>query len=253
MNSLVHSERRQAEQLRAGEHRLLELIANRSPLESILASLTQFIEAQAPGMLCSVLLLDREGLHLRHGAAPSLPAAYVRAIEGSPIGPQAGSCGTAAFRKEPVFVADIRVDPLWVNYRELAARHGLRACWSVPILSPANQVLGTFAMYYHEPRRPSPAELQLIASAANLAKIALEHQRAEDALREKELCYRQLVDLLPVAVYTTDMEGRITLFNRCAAQLWGRTPQFETDQWCGSFRMYRPDGSPLPLEQCPMA
>jgi two-component sensor histidine kinase len=128
-------------------------------------------------MLASVLLLDDEGRHLRHGAAPSLPESYSRAIDGLEIGPSAGSCGTAAYRKQPVFVADIATDPLWAGFRDLALRHGLRACWSVPIVSAAHGVLGTFALYHRESRAPSEEEIETIDLMTRVAVVAIDHQR----------------------------------------------------------------------------
>jgi GAF domain-containing protein len=120
-----------------------------------------------------------------HGAAPSLPAAYNRAIDGLPIGPEAGSCGTAAYRRDTVFVADIESDSLWVGYRKLALAHGLRACWSTPILANDGHVLGTFALYYRTSRSADPAAVDLIARAVHVAGIAIE-RRPLDASRSPE-------------------------------------------------------------------
>ncbi|MDP1534242.1 MAG: ATP-binding protein, partial [Rubrivivax sp.] len=128
------------------------------------------------------LLLDDDGLRLRHGAAPSLPEAYNQAIDGGAIGPAAGSCGTAAFRGERVVVDDIASDPLWADYKDLALAHGLRACWSTPIQSAGGQVLGTFALYADRPRSPEASELETIDMTAHLASIAIERKQAEQAL-----------------------------------------------------------------------
>src|SRR5467141_3421958 len=141
------TERRRAEALRDGESRILEMIARDAPLGEILEKLVQVMEAQFAGLLCSVLLLDDDGRHARHGAAPSLPEPYTKAIDGLCIGPKAGSCGTAMYRKEPVVVTDILQDPLWEPYRAVAEPYGLRACWSTPILAHAGETLGSFAMY----------------------------------------------------------------------------------------------------------
>src|SRR6266436_1866069 len=145
------TERKLAEALRDEESLILEMIARDAPLEEILEKLVLAVEAQFPGLLCSVLLLDEDGQHVRHGAAPSLSTAYTKAIDGLCIGPNAGSCGTAMYRRKPVVVTDILQDPLWELYREVAKPHGLRACWSVPILAPSGKALGSFAMYYREP------------------------------------------------------------------------------------------------------
>jgi GAF domain-containing protein len=165
-----------------GQGKIVGMIAANAPLSEILNRLVLLIEAQSPGMLCSVLLLSDDGDHIRHGAAPSLPADYVKAIDGEPIGPQNGSCGTAMYRGEPVIVDDILVDPLWENYRDLASASGLRACWSTPILSGRGKVLGSFAMYYREPRTPTGDEAGLTDVATRIAGLAIENQAAREIL-----------------------------------------------------------------------
>ncbi len=203
------TERKKAEALRAGQNRVLEMIATSAPLEEMLATLAAVIESQCPGMACSVLILGSDGRHLRHGAAPSLPAAYVRAIDCAAIGPEAGPCGTAAWRGEPVIVRDIENDPLWADYRELALPHGLRACWSTPIKSHEGKVLGTFAMYYHEPRGPSASEVQLVDIATRLAGIGIERNHAEEALRQSEERFSKAFRASPAAVtISTLSQGR---------------------------------------------
>ncbi|MEP6636229.1 MAG: GAF domain-containing protein [Acidobacteriota bacterium] len=162
----------------AGQEKVLEMIAANAPLNEILTTLVLLIEAQTPEMLCSVLLLSEDGNHIRHGAAPSLPEQYVNAVNGAPIGPKNGSCGTAMYRGETVIVTDIFKSPLWEDYRELAAGAGLRACWSTPIMSRRGKVLGSFAMYYRQPQVPSGAEIRLTEVATRLAGKAIEHQSA---------------------------------------------------------------------------
>jgi PAS domain S-box-containing protein len=194
------TDRKRAEQtagdsvrLLEGQNRVLERIVRGDPLEQTLDLLLRFIEAECPGMLASVLLLDADGVHVRHGAAPSLPAAYTAAIDGAAIGPRAGSCGTAAYRGEPVIVEDIDVDPLWDDYRSLAAAHGLRACWSTPIFDSRHRVLGTFALYFHMPARPEARHQALIAMATHTAAVAiLKHRESEERARaELEIRARQ--------------------------------------------------------------
>jgi diguanylate cyclase (GGDEF)-like protein len=153
-----------------------------APLEDVLEHLTHLVESQLTGIFSSVLLLDKDGARLRHGAAPSLAAAYTRAIDGVRIGPNVGSCGTAVHRREAVIVADITRDPLWEDYRELAAAHGLRSCWSTPILSHHGAVLGTFAMYSTTVREPTEAETRLVDVATRIAGIAIERKQAEDRI-----------------------------------------------------------------------
>ncbi|HET7036243.1 MAG TPA: GAF domain-containing sensor histidine kinase [Thermomicrobiaceae bacterium] len=166
--------------LLAGQRTVLELIAKGAPLEETLSALAEFIEAKSEGMLCSILLLGGDDSRLHHGAGPSLPPEYLDAIDGLAIGPQAGSCGTAAFLREPVIVADVATDPRWDDYRHLLLPHGLHACWSWPIVDRTDQVLGTLAVYRFQPSRPSAEDRELIAIALYLARIALERQRTED-------------------------------------------------------------------------
>jgi GAF domain-containing protein len=154
--------------LRRGDE-FLARIDHGFSLTQVLEELIYGIEDRSEnGMLASVLLLDTSGKYLRHGAAPSLPPAYTTVIDGLLIGPTAGSCGTAAHSGNPVFVTDIATDPLWKDYRELALAHDLRACWSVPIKDEDGRVLGTFALHYRELRRPSEADQNLIAQAADI-------------------------------------------------------------------------------------
>jgi PAS domain S-box-containing protein len=179
-------DRKRAEMLLAGEKRLLQMIARGDSRQHILEGACLLVEELASGSLCSILLLDPSVNCLRHGAAPSLPKAYTEAIDGATIGPSVGSCGTAAYRAEPVIVSDIATDPLWADFRDLASVHGLRACWSAPILSSAGRVLGTFATYYREPRSPSSQELNVIERITHLASIAIERKQAEEKLRQSE-------------------------------------------------------------------
>jgi PAS domain S-box-containing protein len=188
--------RKHAEALLAGEKRLLEMVARGDPLTNILDALCRLVEELASGSLSSILLLDPNGAQLRHGAAPSLPQAYIDAVDGSVIGPSAGSCGTSAYRAKPVIVSDIATDPLWADYREIALPHGLRACWSTPILSSEAKVLGTFAIYYREPRTPTTQQLEIIEQVTHLASIALERKRAEEAVRASEQVARGQAEAL---------------------------------------------------------
>ncbi len=180
------TELKEEEFFRAGQSRVLEMIAADAPLPDVLTSLVLLMEGQADGLRCSILLLNRDGKHVRHGAAPNLPEAYVKAVNGAPIGPRNGSCGTAMYTRRPVVVADVMTDPLWTDYRELAQISGLRACWSTPILSAQGDVLGSFAMYRQENRGPRPEETRLTQIATHIAGIAIERQRQQEILRERE-------------------------------------------------------------------
>ncbi|HEX6156829.1 MAG TPA: GAF domain-containing protein [Burkholderiales bacterium] len=168
--------------LMESESRVLETIARGGPLERLLSDLVLAIERLSSGMRGSVLLLDADGLRLRHGAAPHLPLAYRRTIDGVRIGPAAGSCGTAVFTGKPVIVADILKDPRWRPFRQLAAQHGLRACWSTPIFSRKRRVLGAFALYYDQVRSPDEREKRLVQIASDLAAIAIERDMADRRL-----------------------------------------------------------------------
>jgi signal transduction histidine kinase len=159
-----------------------------------------FLESQFVSLVCSVLLLDEDGQHVRHGAAPSLPKDYIAAIDGLCIGPRAGSCGTAMYRREPVIVTDILNDPLWEPYRELVEPFGFRACWSTPILSHSGKALGSFAMYYREPRSPSPPEMRALEMATHLAGIAIERKLARE---ERERLRQAQTDLAHINRVTT--------------------------------------------------
>jgi PAS domain S-box-containing protein len=172
-----------AKWMASAEQRVFEMIAEGLPLSSILATLAVAIEQQSPPTLASILLLDADGARLRVGAGPSLPDDYNRALDGQRIGPRAGSCGTAAFSRRTVVVADIQTDALWEDYRELAREAALGACWSTPILATDSRVLGTFALYYREPRAPTAADFALIARATHIASIAIERRQMEEDLR----------------------------------------------------------------------
>ena len=215
------TERKKEEVLHQGHRRVLEMIAADAPLPEVLKGIVEFIEPQSHGMACSILLLDDDGVHVRHGAAPSLPEGYSRAIDGAPIGPKAGSCGTAMYLGQRVIVTDILKDPLWEEYRALAGMFGLRACWSTPILAHKGNVLGTFAMYYHEPRSPRADELRLTAAAAQLAGIAIERHRSERALRRSEERYRRIVDTAYEGIWMIDDSNTIVFVNQRMAEMLG--------------------------------
>jgi PAS domain S-box-containing protein len=215
------TERKRAEALLQGQKQVLEMIATSVPLEGTLTTLLRVIEAQSAEMLCSILLLDPDGAHLRHCAAPRLPEGFKRAIDGEAIGACAGSCGTAAFRREAVLVEDIASDPLWVDYRELALRHGLRACWSTPIFDASYRVLGTFAIYYRQPGRPTAQHRRLIEIATHVAAIAISRQHAETALRASEERYRSLYVESRDAITVLTSDRGFLAGNPAAVSLFG--------------------------------
>src|SRR5438876_2689178 len=219
------SERKRGEALFAGEKRLLEMIATGVALKEILNALCLIIEEYRPGTLASVLLLRLNGLHLESVAGPSLPKGWTQQMEKLPIGPCAGSCGTAAYRGSPVIVSDIATDPLWEvpEHRTAALKHGLRASWSNPILSSGGKVLGTFCIYDREMRSPTPHDLGLIEKATDLARVAIERDRSEAALRTSEEKYRDLINASPDAICVIDADGKCVLVNPAGVKLAERS------------------------------
>lgn len=212
--------RKRLEIEKENERQILESVSDGLPLPELLKQLVLNYENLILETRCSILLMDADGHHLRHGAAPNLPAAYCQAIDGVQIGPNVGSCGTAAFLCKPVLVADIAVDPLWADCKELALAHGLRACWSIPIFGEEGRVLGTFAFYSNRPRAPQDNELASIKRGANLASLIITRNFAQAALVAKEVRYRNLVEWMPGAILV-HREGVIIYCNPAAMKLFG--------------------------------
>jgi PAS domain S-box-containing protein len=177
------TQRKRDEALLAGETRLLEMIAKGEPLPEMLDALCRLVEQESPESMCSILFVDEDGKRLRTGAAPSLPPSYASMLDGWPIGPDNGPCARAAFLRETVIVRDFHADEIARNIRAMADTYGLRACWSVPIISLDQRVLGTFAVYYREPRTPTPEDYNIIEQFRDLASIAIERTQAETALQ----------------------------------------------------------------------
>ncbi len=215
------AELRATREFERAQRRILEHIASGVPLAEILVEIVQLIEAQGQGMACTILLLDRERGVVHHGAAPSLPREFAESIDGLAIGPRAGSCGTAAYLKKRVVVEDIATDPYWEEYRHLVLPFGLRACWSSPIFGAADEVLGTFAVYYGELRSPSDRELTWVDRATHLASIAIVRDRAGEALHQSEARYRQIVDTAYEGVWLVDGRLRTVFVNQRMRELLG--------------------------------
>lgn len=227
--------RQRASELLAGQNRVVEMLAAGAPLADALSTLLQLIETHAPGMLGSVLLLDDDGKTVRVAAAPSLPAGYSQLLDGLEIGPQAGSCGTAAYRREPVFVEDIETDPLWDEYRRLTRPHGLRACWSTPILDAEGSVLGTFAMYYREPGLPSAEHRQLIDIATHIAALGIARDRSERTLAAKVAEMERYFDRTLGLWCLADRYGVFQRLNPAWQQALGYSQQEMQGQRCMDF------------------
>src|SRR6266850_3191720 len=207
----------------------LKMMLIGASLNEVLKSITRLIEAHSEGMLCSIFLLDEDGLHLRYGAAANLPQAYQAATDGVCIGPNVGSCGAAAYLRQPVFISDMLSHPNWANFRSVVLQSGLRAAWSTPIMSHDGKVLGTFCMYYREVRHPSPGEIQLIDYASRIAGIAVERDRSQSALtlafekiKTNEQSLRLIVDSIPGFVSTMSAAGEVELVNRQVLEYFGK-------------------------------
>ncbi|UPK33562.1 PAS domain S-box protein [Bradyrhizobium sp. 186] len=209
-------DRKRAEALLAAEKRILEMVAKGDSLIEILDSLCRLVEEPAKGVLASILLLD--GDRLRHGGAPSLPKAYTDAINGAVIGRSAGSCGTAAYRGEPVIVEDIATDPLWADYRDLALPHSLRACWSTPVFSSQGKVIATFAMYYREPRRPTQRDQEIIDQITHLTGVAIQKKLAEEKLERSEAYLAEAEKLTHTGSWAWDPRTQKVLY--CSEEMF---------------------------------
>jgi PAS domain S-box-containing protein len=197
------------------QRRVLERIASGAPLAETFNTLIRLIEEQAEGMRCAVLLADAARQSLSFVAAPSIPEDYKTGIVPYlRIAPNMGSCGTAAFLREPVYTEDTGTDVLFEGCRDIAVRNGLRAIWSTPILGDDNVVLGTFAMYCSEPRLPSPEHIKLIDMAVQMARVAIEAKRSEDALRKSEDSLRMVIDTIPVMAWSLLPNGAVDFLNQ---------------------------------------
>ena len=207
------------ETLRRSE--VLEQLATGASLSKILTELVLNTEKYNPDTLCTVLLLDEDGRHLRHGAAPSLPDSYNEAIDGIEIGPEVGSCGAAAYTDERVIVEDIMTHPNWKDYRLLAKQAGLAACWSEPVVSSTSDVLGTFAIYYREPRSPQRKDLDFIKDSARLAGIAIESKRLENKRIKALRDVSSIMESIPDLIYMLDLGGRLVNWNKSVEERSG--------------------------------
>ncbi len=208
--------RTQLQQEHALRNKALEMLTNNRDLKDIMETIILYVEKIHPQMLCSVLLLDNEGKHLRLCAAPSLPAAYNQAINNVAIGPNIGSCGTAAFSGKTIIIEDIATHPFWQDYRELAQESDLAACWSCPIISRQKKVLGTFAIYYRSIRGPDTDDLEYIHQLSQLASLAIEHKHDDEALRIAATTFESHEPII-----ITDKAGTILRVNNAFTDVTG--------------------------------
>ncbi len=199
---------------------ILEQIATGEPIAAVLGGIAQTLEDLVPECYCSVLLLDRDAATLHHGAAPSLPSDYSASIDGMSIGADAGSCGTAAYTGHPVVAADIRLDPRWERYRDLADRFGLRACWSTPIHG-RDGICGTFAVYHARPHLPSRREERLVERLTHLASVAIDHDTVVGALAASEERFRRAFEDNAVGMALATPEGAVTRVNHAMHAMLG--------------------------------
>ena len=239
------AERKRTEALLDGQKRVLEMIATGTPLTESLSALVRVIEEQTPGMLGSILLIDKTKHHFYAGAAPSLPPEYIKAIYGLPIGPAAGSCGTAAYRKEPVVVKDIATDPLWKDYRDFTLPHGLRACWSTPICSAQRELLGTFAMYYRQPTLPEPEHQRLVETATHIATIAIGSDHSQSALRKSEAKLKEAQRIGSIGYWERDLINDRITFSEETWRILGYSPQDRVLSQSSLQELIYPDDRPI--------
>ena len=219
------TERVRNERLLAYEARALKALSLGLPLKTVLDEFLLGLETILPGGRTLINLVSADGTHLEAGAGPSLPLSFHHALDDLPIGPSAGSRGTAAYRRETVIVTDTETDPLWANYRELGRQHGLCACWALPVLSPAGKVLATFAVYYRTSQAPAPEDLALAQSAANVIAIAVERDMKDAALRASEKRFRTTFAEAATGMTITTLEGSYVEVNTAYCQMFGYTAQ----------------------------
>jgi diguanylate cyclase (GGDEF)-like protein/PAS domain S-box-containing protein len=209
-----------AEQHELSRSHILELLANGAPLNNILDDIVRSVEQSNPAMRCSIMLLDTQGKYLLTGAAPGLPDFFNQEMNGIEIGIGVASCGTAAFTGQRVIVEDIQAHPYWSAYKALSHKAALGSCWTEPIHSANGKVLGTFAIYHHVARKPGEADLQLMIKTANVAAIALDRNRADQAIKGNEKLLSDILENVSAYIYMKDTQGRYLYANRLLRELF---------------------------------
>lgn len=235
-------DRKRAECLLAGENRVLEMTAKGDSLESVLEALCRVVEQTASGCLCSVILIDPSGSTIEQAVAPSLPSTYNDRFPGIPVDREGGPCTEAVRRRTQVIVSDVASDTRSGTYqwRTAALTHGLRACWSTTILASNGLVLGTFAIYWREPRSPSEQDQKTIEQITHLAAVAIERKRNEAALQESEERFRLIFDTIPGLITVQSAAGEVELVNRQLLQYFGKTLE-EVKAWATSDAVHPDD------------
>jgi len=241
-------DRKRAELLLVGENLVLEMTAKGNSLESILEALCRVVEQTISGCCCSVMLIDPDGSKIQRSVAPSLPSDYNHRFAGVAVEREGGPCTEAARRKTQVIVSDVAADTRWDRYgwRAAALAHGLKACWSTSILAPNGLVLGTFAIYWREPRRPSECDQEIIEQITHLAAVVIERKRNEAALQESEQRFRRIVDTVPGLVCTLSAAGEVELLNRQVLEYFGKTAE-ELKNW-GTSNVVHPEDLPRVID-----
>lgn len=235
----VVTERKESYRLLIAQSQLLKYIAEGRPLVETLNALVRFAEAESDGMVCSIMLADINGRHLHLGAAGTLPDEFLKAVDGIDVGDGKAVCGTAAFLKQRVVVEDILKDPNCAAFYEVSERCHLRACWSTPVLGADGRLLGTFAMYYREPRVPAARHEQVIRVATHLAAIAIQRAHDDTGLRESEARFRYLADSAPVMIWMCDDASNTTYLSQPWLDFTGGT--IETEMPAGWLDRVHPD------------
>jgi len=246
---------KQKETLHAAEKRTLEMVADGASLREVLDQLCSSIEVQVAPSVTTVLVMDPDGKRLWQGGGQRVPQEWISRIVPVPVAFESGLCGTAAFLKERVVVPDVATEPNWPDqYRDLAIRNGIRAAWSEPILTKDNEVLGTFALYSHEARVPSEEDLTLIKGAGHIARIAIERQRSQEALRKalgelqtSEARLRQVIDTIPTLAWCNLPDGPNEFLNKKWHEYTGLSPE-ESHGW-GWQAAFHPEDLPPLMEK----
>lgn len=236
------------------EKAILEMIALDKPLTEVLRDICLGAQKVLSGdARCSILLLQPEGGRVRVAAAPSLPDSYSQSIDGLPIGPNAGSCGTAIYLNQQVIVEDIEHDPLWAAYRTIAMAHGIRACWSAPIVAASGAILGAFGIYYLETRKPSSEDLAFISDITHLVGVAIHKDRVECSLEESEERYRSVVTTLAEGIVVQARDGTILTCNPSAQRILRMEHDSLNHIFKGSYftRVFAEDGTEIPFGDLP--